>query len=429
MGFHVLVVGSGGREHAIAHQFIKSSSVTRVSVAPGNLGMTADGIDLVNIEANDIDSLIDFAKREHVDFAFIGPEVPLMQGIVDEFAKHDLLAFGPCAGAAQLEGSKDFAKRFMDRHHIPTATYRTFSELDPAVAYVKAHGAPIVIKADGLAAGKGVTVAQDIPTALQALHQLFVDHRFGDAGAKVVIEDFLEGQEFSLMSFVNGEDYWVMPIAQDHKRAYDNDLGPNTGGMGAYSPVPQINQAIVDQAIAQIVEPTVRAMKEEGNPFTGVLYAGLIVTESGPKVIEFNVRFGDPETQVVLPRLTADFGQIIWDILHHQTPHITWKEDGVTLGVVVASEGYPSALLTGFPIPHISLEHPESDHVYYAGVARNQHEDASEQDLVSDSGRVLLLQVHGTNIKEAQQRAYKILDHYHFEHMFYRHDIGSKALD
>lgn len=420
----VLVVGSGAREHAIAHALLKGKSVEEVTVAPGNPGIATDGIKTVNISQSDHEALINFVKEHNYDFAFIGPEVPLMNGIVDDFEANNIPAFGPNKAAAQIEGSKDFAKKLMHRHNVPTAAYQTFDALEPARAYVLEHGAPIVIKADGLAAGKGVTVAMDEQTALDALEDIFVDHRFGSAGAKVVIEEFLQGQEFSLMSFVSGTDFWVMPISQDHKRAYDGDKGPNTGGMGAYSPVPQISNETVERAINEIVRPTVEGLAKEGTPFTGILYAGLIDTATGPKVIEFNARFGDPETEVVLPRLTSDFGDAIWNILQHKTPTFTWQNNGVTLGVIIASEGYPGTLVTGTPLPQIPVDENQGQHVYYAGV-KSQEETGN---LVTSSGRVALVQVHGEDVEDAQKNVYSILDKLNLPHMFFRHDIASKAL-
>ena len=420
----VLVVGSGAREHAIAHALLKGESVEEVTVAPGNPGIAADGIQTANISQSDHDALIKFVKDNNYDFAFIGPEVPLMNGIVDDFEAHGIAAFGPNKAAAQIEGSKDFAKKLMARHNVPTASYKTFDALEPARAYVLEHGAPIVIKADGLAAGKGVTVAMDEQTAVDALDDIFVDHRFGQAGAKVVIEEFLQGQEFSLMSFVSGTDFWVMPISQDHKRAHDGDTGPNTGGMGAYSPVPQISDETVQRAIDEIVRPTVEGLAKEGTPFTGVLYAGLIDTATGPKVIEFNARFGDPETEVVLPRLTSDFGEAIWNILRHKSPTFTWKNNGVTLGVIIASEGYPGTLVTGTPLPQIPVDENQGQHVYYAGVKS----DEESRKLLTSSGRVALVQVHGNDVKDAQNNVYSILNKLNLPHMFFRHDIASKAL-
>ena len=423
MGMKVLVIGSGAREHAIAHALLKSNSVSEVTVAPGNPGMRLDGINTTQLDPSNHAALIDFVKDNQVDWVFVGPEVPLIQGIVDDFEANGIKAFGPNKAAAQIEGSKDFAKQLMERHGIPTAKYRTFDDLDSAEAYVRDHGAPIVVKADGLAAGKGVTVAMDVDTALKALEDIFVDHRFGAAGAKVVIEDYLEGQEFSLMSFVNGTEFWPMPISQDHKRAFDGDKGPNTGGMGAYSPVPQISHDVVDTAIETIVRPTVQAMADEGTPFTGILYAGLIATADGPKVIEFNARFGDPETEVVLPRLTSDFGEGINAILNNETPTFTWEDDNkTTLGVVLASNGYPTNVIKGAAIPQIPVD--DSSHVYYAGVATD-----ADGKLVADSGRVLLLETTADDIRAAQDKIYAVLDKLDTTGMFYRHDIGAKALN
>lgn len=422
MGQKVLVIGSGAREHAIAHTLLKGASVDEVTVAPGNPGMLLDGIHITAISQSNHAALIDFVKDNGYDWVFVGPEVPLIEGIVDDFAAAGIKAFGPTKAAAQIEGSKDFAKQLMDRHGIPTAQYRTFSDLELAQAYVREHGAPIVIKADGLAAGKGVTVAMDEPTAQHALEDIFIDHRFGSAGAKVVIEDFLEGQEFSLMSFVSGTDFWPMPISQDHKRAHDGDAGPNTGGMGAYSPVPQIPQAVVDEAIEKIVRPTVEGMAEEGTPFTGILYAGLIATADGPKVIEFNARFGDPETEVVLPKLTSDLGAGIAAILSDETPEFTWDETNATLGVVIASDGYPEHVIKGASVPAIPVD--ADSHVFYAGVVSGKQPG----DLIANSGRVLLVETTAPDIKAAQDKVYGIIDKLDLKGLFYRHDIGFKAL-
>ncbi|TPF77356.1 MULTISPECIES: phosphoribosylamine--glycine ligase [unclassified Bifidobacterium] len=422
MGQKVLVIGSGAREHAIAHTLLKGSSVDEVTVAPGNPGMVGDGIRITQLSQSNHAALIEFVQQNGYDWVFVGPEVPLIEGIVDDFAKAGIKAFGPNKAAAQIEGSKDFAKQLMARHNIPTAKYQTFSDLELAKEYVNEHGAPIVIKADGLAAGKGVTVAMDLHTAIRALEDIFVDHRFGSAGAKVVIEDFLEGQEFSLMSFVNGTEFWPMPISQDHKRAHDGDEGPNTGGMGAYSPVPQIPQSVIDEAIDTIVRPTVEGMAEEGTPFTGILYAGLIATANGPKVIEFNARFGDPETEVVLPKLTSDIGAGISEILNGGTPEFTWDETNATLGVVLASKGYPEHVIKGARVPEIPVD--EDSHVYYAGVVSD-----GKGGLVADSGRVLLVETSAPDIKSAQDKVYSIIDKLDWRGMFYRHDIGFKALN
>ena len=421
MGQKVLVIGSGAREHTIAYTLLKAPSIDEVTVAPGNPGMLKDGIHTTQLSQSNHAALIEFVKNNGYDWVFVGPEVPLIEGIVDDFAAAGIKAFGPSKAAAQIEGSKDFAKQLMDRHNIPTAQYKTFSDLEMAQDYVHEHGAPIVIKADGLAAGKGVTVAMDEHTAQRALEDIFIDHRFGSAGAKVVIEDFLDGQEFSLMSFVNGTDFWPMPISQDHKRAHDGDAGPNTGGMGAYSPVPQIPQSVVDEAIEKIVRPTVEGMAEEGTPFTGILYAGLIATADGPKVIEFNARFGDPETEVVLPKLTSDLGAGISAILDGETPEFTWDESNATLGVVIASNGYPENVIKGARVPEIEVD--EDSHVYYAGVASDEH-----GNLVANSGRVLLVETSAPDIKSAQDKVYAIIDKLELRGLFYRHDIGFKAL-
>ena len=422
MGQKVLVIGSGAREHAIAHALLRGGSVDEVTVAPGNPGMELDGIRTTQIDESNHAALIAFVQDNQYDWVFVGPEVPLIEGLVDDMEAAGIKAFGPSKAAAQIEGSKDFAKRLMERHGIPTARYRTFDNLDDSIVYVREHGAPIVIKADGLAAGKGVTVAMDEDTAVKALDDIFIDHRFGNAGAKVVIEDYLEGQEFSLMSFVRGTEFWPMPIAQDHKRAWDGDKGPNTGGMGAYSPVPQIGNDVIETAINDIVRPTVEAMAAEGTPFTGILYAGLIATAQGPKVIEFNARFGDPETEVVLPRLTSDLAASISAILNGVEPQFTWVEDGATLGVVLASDGYPTNVVTGAPIPDITVD--SDSHVYYAGVTSDD-----DGRLIASSGRVLFVETSAPDIRTAQDKVYAILDRLDVTGMFYRHDIGAKALN
>ena len=415
----ILVIGSGGREHAIAKKFLESDQVSDVFVAKGNDGMLKDGIQLVDIAEDDHTALIEFAKTNQISFTFVGPEVPLMNGIVDDFEANGLRVFGPRKNAAIIEGSKDFAKQLMKKYQIPTAASETFSDSALAIEYIKANGAPIVIKADGLAAGKGVVVAETEEIAIEAVKDMLSGNKFGSSGSQVVIEEFLAGEEFSLLNFVKDDRFYPMIIAQDHKRAFDGDKGPNTGGMGAYAPVSHIPQAVIDEAIEKIVKPTVLAMINEGTSFTGILYAGLILTNEGPKAIEFNARFGDPETQVVLPRLTSDFAQIIDDILDEKEPEISWQEDGVTIGVVVASEGYPNAYQNGSAIPDLTKLNST---VYYAGVK------AVDNQLVSNGGRVLLLAQSGKNVEEAQKEIYNELDQLNFTNFFYRHDIGSKAL-
>jgi len=420
----VLVIGSGAREHAIAHALMRGGSVSEVTVAPGNPGMELDGIRTTQLNPSNHAALIDFVKNNGYDWVFVGPEVPLIEGIVDDFAAAGIKAFGPNKAAAQIEGSKDFAKQLMERHDIPTAKYQTFDDLERSTAYVREHGAPIVIKADGLAAGKGVTVAMDEETAIAALEDIFVDHRFGNAGAKVVIEDFLEGQEFSLMSFVNGTDFWPMPISQDHKRAYDGDKGPNTGGMGAYSPVPQIGQDVIDTAIETIVKPTVQAMADEGTPFTGILYAGLIATADGPKVIEFNARFGDPETQVVLPRLETDLVDVMVATAQRRLSEIelSWRPEWA-VSVVLASEGYPGDYAKGFEITGIDEANTlPGVHVYHAGTK------VEDGKVYTNGGRVLNVTALGSTFEQARDRAYEACDLIDWDGKFMRRDIGARAM-
>ena len=352
MGQKVLVIGSGAREHTIAYTLLKAPSIDEVTVAPGNPGMLKDGIHTTQLSQSNHAALIEFVKNNGYDWVFVGPEVPLIEGIVDDFAAAGIKAFGPSKAAAQIEGSKDFAKQLMDRHNIPTAQYKTFSDLEMAQDYVHEHGAPIVIKADGLAAGKGVTVAMDEHTAQRALEDIFIDHRFGSAGAKVVIEDFLDGQEFSLMSFVNGTDFWPMPISQDHKRAYENDEGPNTGGMGVYSPVPIVTDEEMAAMVA-IMEKAAAATAREpfASDYRGTLYGGFMLTPEGPKIVEFNVRFGDPETQVVLPLLESDLLKIMTACTEGTLADTEVKfSDGAAACVILASGGYPVAYEKGKPI-------------------------------------------------------------------------------
>lgn len=417
----LLVVGSGGREHAIAKKLLESSQVEQVFVAPGNDGMTLDGLDLVDIGISEHSKLIDFAKEYDITWTFIGPDDALAAGIVDDFNTAGLKVFGPSRQASELEWSKDFAKTIMAKYHVPTAKYETFTDFEKAKAYIEAQGAPIVVKADGLALGKGVVVAETVEQAVEAARDMLLDNKFGDSGARVVIEEFLDGEEFSLFAFVNGENFYIMPAAQDHKRAYDGDKGPNTGGMGAYAPVPHLDQAVIDQAIETIVKPVLAGMVAEGRPYLGVLYAGLILTADGPKVIEFNSRFGDPETQIILHRLTSDFAQNITDILNEKTPDITWLEDGVTLGVVVASEGYPLDYQKGVVLP----EKTSGDIVtYYAGARFAENGKA----LLSNGGRVYMLVTTADTVQAAQEKIYKELDNQNTDGLFYRNDIGSKAL-
>ncbi|MFB6468558.1 phosphoribosylamine--glycine ligase [Cytobacillus sp. Hz8] len=416
----VLVVGRGGREHAICRKASESPLVEKVFVAPGNLGMTDVAIP-IEISESEQEKLVHFAQTEEIGLTIIGPEVPLFEGLADRFQAANLAVFGPSGRAAIIEGSKSYAKNLMKKYHIPTAEYEVFTDFKKAKAYVEEKGAPIVIKADGLAAGKGVTVAVDLEEAISSLEEMMVNAKFGDASSKVVVEEFLDGEEFSLMAFVHGETVIPLEIAQDHKRAFDGDCGPNTGGMGAYSPVPHIGKEIVNRAIETILVPTAKAMVKEDRYFSGILYAGLIATQKGPKVIEFNARLGDPETQVILPRMKSDLIEILLSVLKGEKPEIEWDTD-VCLGVVVASKGYPEnyekgAILTG-------LEEVAKDlMVFHAGTKRNQ-----DGYFVTDGGRVLLAGTKAENLKEAQRKVYLGLEKMHSEGVFYRKDIGFKAI-
>ncbi|MBQ0140606.1 MAG: phosphoribosylamine--glycine ligase [Kurthia sp.] len=415
----VLVIGSGGREHAIVKQFKKAASVEQVYVAPGNDGMKDDAI-IVPIAQSSFDELINFAITEGIALTFVGPEQPLTEGIVDAFEEVGLRIFGPRQNAAKIEGSKAFAKELMKKYTIPTAAYATFSQVEEAVAYIKQQGAPIVVKADGLAAGKGVIVAMSEQEAIEAVEDMIGNQRFGDSSSRVVIEEFLDGEEFSFMSFVHAGQIYPMVIAQDHKRAYEGDKGPNTGGMGAYSPVPQISQQVIDEAFETIVKPTVAAMDSEGTPFTGILYAGLILTAKGPKVIEFNARFGDPEAQVVLQRMESDFGLFMDALMSNVKFDLKWSEQAV-LGVVIASEGYPVKVENGHALPdltNLSTTHE----LFHAGTK------ASAEGFVGNGGRVLLVTSTGDNLKEAQEKVYAGLQQSSWEHFFFRKDIGWRTL-
>ncbi|HEM3577973.1 TPA: phosphoribosylamine--glycine ligase [Streptococcus suis] len=417
----LLVVGSGGREHAIAKKLLESEQVEQVFVAPGNDGMTLDGIELVNIGISEHSALINFTKENDIAWTFVGPDDALAAGIVDDFEQAGLKAFGPSRLAAELEWSKDFAKQIMVKYGIPTAAFGTFSNFEEAKAYIEGQGAPIVVKADGLALGKGVVVAETVEQAVEAAREMLLDNKFGDSGARVVIEEFLAGEEFSLFALVNGDQFYILPTAQDHKRAFDGDQGPNTGGMGAYAPVPHLPQSVVDTAVDTIVKPILEGMITEGRSYLGVLYAGLILTDQGPKVIEFNARFGDPETQIILPRLTSDFAQNIDDILHKRPTQLTWLDSGVTLGVVVASNGYPLDYEKGMVLPAKT----EGDiTTYYAGARFAENSRA----LLSNGGRVYMLVTTADTVQEAQEKIYSELKNQDTTGLFYRTDIGSKAV-
>ncbi|MGG0720120.1 phosphoribosylamine--glycine ligase [Robertmurraya massiliosenegalensis] len=414
----VLVIGRGGREHAICQTVSESPQVEQVFVAPGNAGMV-DVAELIKIEETELDKLVQFAKTEEVGLTIIGPEVPLLAGLADKFREAGLPVFGPNQNAAEIEGSKSFAKDLMKKYSIPTAEYEVFSDYEAARQYVLEKGAPIVIKADGLAAGKGVTVALDLEEALNSLKEMLEDSKFGEASSTVVVEEFLAGEEFSLMAFVNGENVVPLEIAQDHKRAFDGDKGPNTGGMGAYSPVPQIGEEDIQLAVETIVKPAAKALVEEGRSFCGILYAGLIQTEKGPKVIEFNARFGDPETQVILPRMKSDLVQVMLDVINGETPVIEWDTQSM-IGVVVASNGYPEAYEKGAELN--GLDEVEG-FVFHAGT-----EMGASGQFLTNGGRVLLVGAKADTLAKAQETAYEELTKLNCDGVFYRKDIGFKAI-
>ncbi|MED4311095.1 phosphoribosylamine--glycine ligase [Heyndrickxia coagulans] len=410
----VLVIGSGGREHAICKKLSESPRVGKIYCAPGNGGI-AQIAETVPIRETDTASLLAFAKDKGIELTVVGPEAPLSAGIVDEFQNAGLKIFGPSKQAARIESSKAFAKELMQKYGIPTADYRVFSDYAEAKKYI-GKKAPIVIKADGLAAGKGVTVAMTLGEAKEALRAALIGKKFGEASNQVVVEEFLEGEEFSLMAFVRGEEVYPMVIARDHKRAYDGDSGPNTGGMGAYSPVPQIPDEEVKKAVEHILRPAARALKEEGCPFTGVLYAGLMLTENGVKVIEFNARFGDPETEVVLERLESDLAEIFLDLLDGKSPCIKWRKEAV-LGVVIAANGYPGAYEKGIPIPPLSKL---QSFVFHAGTC------VEGERLVSNGGRVLFVGRKARTLEEAGKALYHELERLRLDGFFYRKDIGKR---
>jgi phosphoribosylamine---glycine ligase len=417
---NVLVIGRGGREHALCDALHKSPSVNKVYCAPGNAGI-AQTAKTVSLEESDFTGLIEFAKENNINMTVVGPEVPLFGGIVDAFNSAGLRVFGPDKNAAVIEGSKSFAKELMKTYNIPTAVYETFTDFESAKEYVLQTGAPIVIKADGLAAGKGVVVASTESEALAALEEMLLQSKFGEASAKVVIEEFLDGEEFSLMAFVDGENVYPMEAAQDHKRAFDGDQGPNTGGMGAYSPVPHISGDIIREAVRTVLVPTARAMVSEGRRFKGVLYAGLILTEEGPKVIEFNARFGDPETQVVLPRLQTDLGEVLYNICEGNDVSLDWDEAGIA-GVVLAAEGYPEAYKKSVPIG--GLENLAGNTlVYHAGTAVD-----AEGRLVSNGGRVLLVASKQEKLEKSLDTIYSEIGKLDASGLFYRKDIGRRAI-
>ncbi len=420
----VLIIGGGGREHALAWKVAQSPRVETVYVAPGNAGTAHEPkLENIAISAADIPALCAFAKENNIDLTIVGPEAPLVAGIVNTFEAAGLRCFGPTSGAAQLEGSKAFTKDFLARHQIPSGAYQNFTEIDPALAYVRAQGAPIVIKADGLAAGKGVIVAMTLDEAEAAVRDMLAGNAFGEAGHRVVIEAFLEGEEASFICMVDGKNILPMATSQDHKRVGEGDSGPNTGGMGAYSPAPVVTDEIHARIMREVIEPTVAGMAAEGNPYTGFLYAGLMIDANGaPKVIEYNCRFGDPETQPIMMRLKSDITELCEAALDKRLDRVSaeWDER-VALGVVMAAAGYPGDYPKGDVIS--GLEHAYDDSkVFHAGTR------LEGDDVVTAGGRVLCISALGNTVREAQQKAYAHVKKINWNGAFYRDDIGYRAV-
>ncbi|TVY06967.1 phosphoribosylamine--glycine ligase [Paenibacillus cremeus] len=416
----VLVVGGGGREHAICWALKKSPKIQELYCAPGNGGI-AGLAECVPYQVNQFEEIAQFAIDHTIDLVVIGPDDPLSEGIVDHLEAKGIPVFGPRQNAAILESSKVFSKELFKKYNIPTAAYESFDSYEAAIAYLRQEQAPIVIKADGLAAGKGVVVAQSLEEAEKALHDIMVVKVFGDSGNQVVIEEFLTGQEMSILSFVDGETVKPMVPAQDHKAVFDNDKGPNTGGMGTYTPLPHIPQSVIEESIETIIKPTAKAMVAEGRPFRGVLFAGLMITPNGPKTIEFNARFGDPETQVVLPRLKTDLLDIFLAAVNGRLDQmeIEWSEEAAVC-VILASEGYPGSYPKGLPIE--GLDTVQESIVFHAGTA------LKDGAIVTNGGRVLGVTALGKDIADARAKAYADADRIRFQGKHYRTDIAKRAL-
>ncbi len=420
----ILVVGGGGREHALAWKLAKSERVKRIYVAPGNAGTALEPkVENLPLEAGEIERLADFAARERIDLTVVGPEAPLVKGIVDEFLKRGLACFGPTQAAARLEGSKAFCKDFMRRYGIPTARYATFTEPEEAIAYLHRQGTPIVVKADGLAAGKGVVVAHSQEEAVAAVRAMMEDKVFGEAGRQVVIEEFLEGEEASFIVLADREDFLVLPSAQDHKRLYDGDRGPNTGGMGAYSPAPCVTREMEACILTHIIRPTLTGMAADGAPYTGFLYAGLMLTRDGPKVLEFNCRLGDPETQAILMRLRSDLAELCLASVAGGLSGLKAEWDSrFALGVVMTAAGYPGKVLSGEVIEGLPFEEQEGLKVFHASTQLRSGR------VVTAGGRVLCVCALGENAFEAQRKAYAQVEKIHWPGVYYRRDIGWRAV-
>ena len=421
----VLIIGGGGREHALAWKVAQSPRVDRVFVAPGNAGTAGEpGLENVAIAAEDIDGLLGFAREQGVELTIVGPEAPLVAGVVDRFQAAGLRIFGPSAAAAELEGSKAFTKDFLARHRIPTAAYGSFTDLDQAIAYIRKQGAPIVVKADGLAAGKGVILAQTEQEAIDACRDMLAGNAFGEAGHRVVIEEFLSGEEASFIVMVDGEHVLPLASSQDHKARDDGDTGPNTGGMGAYSPAPVVTESLHRRVMDEVIWPTVRGMAQDGKPYTGFLYAGLMIdAEGAPRVLEYNVRFGDPETQPIMLRLRSDLVELCEAALERRLDQAQADWDPrVSLGVVVAAGGYPGSYAKGDVISGLEAVQGEGVKVFHAGTARRG------EDVVTSGGRVLCVCALGDDVADAQRRAYAAVEKIGWKGAYYRRDIGHRAI-
>ena len=406
----VLVIGKGGREHALAWKLNQSHLVEKIYIAPGNPGTATFGIN-VNIKDDDIEGLTEFALKEGIDLTVVGPETTLALGVADAFEAKGLKIFGPKKDVARLESSKDFAKHIMNKYNVPTGAYETFTDYEKAKAYVEKHGAPIVIKEDGLKAGKGVTVAMKIEEALEAL-----EIAFAIPDNKVVIEEYLDGFEFSLIALAHEDKVIPLEVGQDHKRVFDGDKGPNTGGMGVYSPVRRVTKKIIDASVNEIIRPTLEGLKKEGLPFTGFIFAGIMDTKDGVKTIEFNARFGDPEAEVILPRMESDLVQLILDIMEGKENKVEWS-DKTTVGVVLASDGYPAS---STPNEEIFIDENMESHLFHMGTKeKNGH-------IYTNGGRVLIVVAEGDTLAEAKKKAYSDVDKIKCEKLFFRHDIGAK---
>jgi phosphoribosylamine--glycine ligase len=423
---NVLVIGSGGREHALAWKAAQSAAVTTVFVAPGNAGTATEAkLENIAISGGDIPALVEFAKSNDIALTIVGPEQPLVDGVVDAFQAEGLMIFGPSAKAAQLEGSKSFTKDFLARNNIPTGAYQNFTEIEPAIAYVREMGAPIVVKADGLAAGKGVIVAMTLKEAEDAIKDMLAGNAFGDAGHRVVVEEFLEGEEASFIVMVDGKNVLAFATSQDHKRAYNGDQGPNTGGMGAYSPAPVVTPEIHQRAMDEVIMPTVEGMANEGAPYTGFLYAGLMIDADGtPKVIEYNCRFGDPETQPIMMRLNSDLVELCLMACRGELDQATIDFDPrPAVGVVLAAAGYPASYPKGDVISGLATNKADDRKTFHAGTAEK------DGAIVTAGGRVLCATAMGDNVTQAQKSAYELLAEISWPGVEFRTDIAYRAIE